>query len=621
MCGITGYISEKAWNRDVMISSLLHRGPDNSDSFNYKYKKRRIFIGHTRLKIIDLSNAGNQPMKSISGKTVISYNGEVYNFKKLKATYLSDIKFYSGTDTEVILNLYEKLGRDFVNLLEGDFAISILDLKLNKLFLFRDRLGVKPLYYYTSGNTLIFGSEIKAILGAGVNAEIDNDSIPLYFTFKYVPGSGTLFKNIKRLAPGTRLEYDLQSGSFKIDNFWTLQKQEEYSNIDFREAKTILRDLVTRSVNSRLLADVSVGNFLSGGLDSSIIAYILKNNHEIGHYCAKKSREDLKAEGTTSDFFYAKKLSDELNLNTEFIDVGSGELSTKIIQKVIRYSDDLIADGSLIPSYLITKEASQSSRVILSGMGADELFLGYAGHQLTLLSILLDKFPAILNRPIAAYFKKLRQGSGRFLAYRRYLHRIGKYYTYPEYKYGALNIVGDFENSISICENGRNSIIEFFQKYFNNDSDVFDNIFLYEIDNFLVKNLHYLDRMSMANSVESRVPYLDHRIVEFAFSLPRKFKLASVRYPKRILKKAFSDIPEYILKRRKAGFGMPLRSIFKDQRKIDDLINNDFLAGTKLLDLIKLRKLIENHQNGIEDNSSIIYSVISFQEWFKMYID
>ncbi len=620
MCGITGYISNETLNTQAMLHSLQHRGPNHHAGYNDHFNNSEIFLGHTRLSILDLSNNGNQPMFSEDKQIVIVFNGEIYNFEELKQTYFKQDYFHSKTDTEVVLKLYQKFGIQFINQLNGDFAISIYDKHLQKLFLIKDHVGVKPLYYYTNGSKFIFGSEIKSIIASGIKTSLADDELLNYFVFKYTPKNNTLYKNIYRVAPGSYLEYDLTKHLFETQRYWKLEKNNTYSNLSYHDAKDVLYTLVENSTKSRLISDVPIGNFLSGGLDSSIIAYFIKNRHDIQHYCARKSEIDLKKEGTTSDYYYADKLAKEWHLKLLEANISSEEANIDLIKKTLYFSDDLIADGSQIPSYLITKEASQTSKVILSGMGADELFLGYAGHMLTLLSEnVMAKMPFGLSGLLYKQAAKVNQGKGKFLAYRRYIHKIGKYGNYPNYRYGILNLVGDFENSCSVYSGNRTNLESMLSAYFPENEDVFDSLTRFEIENVLVKNLHYTDRTSMANSVECRVPFLDKHIVEFAYSIQRSYKLSNTGTSKRILKDAFKQqLPNYIINRRKAGFGMPLRSIFSSEAKVNQLLDRSFFGNFNGFSVPHINTLITNHISGKEDNSSIIYALISFQEWYKL---
>ena len=620
MCGITGYISKEKLNTEAMLNVLHHRGPDHKQGYSDYFNNKHVFLGHTRLSILDLSDNGNQPMFSNDKQIVMVFNGEIYNFEKLKNTYFKADLFHSKTDTEVILKLYEKFGIQFIKELNGDFAISIYDKRVNKIFLIKDRVGVKPLYYYTDNNKFVFGSEIKTILASGIKPTLAEDELLNYFVFKYTPKNNTLYKNIFRVPPASYIEYNLEKESFTTHTYWKIEKNKEYSNLSYNDAKETLYHLVEDSTKSRLISDVPIGNFLSGGLDSSIIAYFLKNRKDISHYCASKSENDLKKEGTTSDYYYADKLSKDWGLKLLRANIGSEDANLELIKKTLYYSDDLIADGSQIPSYLITKEASKTSKVILSGMGADELFLGYAGHMLTLLSEnIMDNMPFGLSDFFYKQGAKVNQGKGKFLAYRRYIHKIGKYGNYPDYKYGILNLVGDFENSCSVYSGNKDNLTNMLSNYFPKGENAFDSLTRFELENVLVKNLQYTDRMAMANSIECRVPFLDHRIIEFAYSIKRNYKLSNTGKSKRILKDTFKNqLPSYIINRRKAGFGMPLRSIFSSEAKVNHLLDKSFFSNFNNFSVPNIEMIINNHISGKEDNSSIIYALISFQEWYKL---
>ena len=619
MCGITGYITNQKLPLDEMLFSLKHRGPDAQGKYETNFNNKYIGLGHTRLSILDLSEKGNQPFVSADQKIHLVFNGEIYNYLELKEQYLKAETFISNTDTEVILKLYQQKGISFINLLNGDFAIAILDENQNKLFLIRDRAGVKPLYFSYQNEALIFGSEIKSILKAGVKAELATENLQKYFVFKYSPANETLFKNINRLQPAHFAEYDLNKATFQIKKYWQSNQQEKYKGISYQDAQIEVKHLLHDASEKRLIADVPVGTFLSGGLDSSIIASFLKNKPDITHYCASKDAKDLIKEGTTSDFRYAQQLANEWKLNMIEIPIGSDNTTLEQIRNTIKFGDDLIADGSQIPSFLITQQAAKHSKVILSGMGADELFLGYAGHQMTLIDSWLSNMP--FSKSIAKSFYSLDQGNGKFKAFRRYLHKLGKYYNYPNYKYGIYTIVGDFENSLSVFKGDTANTIQFLSTYFPEGTDPFDCFKTFEYDNFLQKNVSYLDRMTMANSVEGRVPFLDYRIIELAFSIPRNYKLSNTGKTKAVLTDAFkNDLPDYVTNRRKAGFGMPLRSIFSSEQKINELLDRELLNSIDGFAMTAIEKNIQNHLSGREDNSALIYALISFQEWYKMYI-
>lgn len=621
MCGISGYISHRNLNNFAALGTLRHRGPDAQGSYFDSVAGKQICLQHTRLSIIDLSEAGRQPMITNDGTCLIIYNGEVYNFESLKKKYLQDYSFKSRTDTEVILNLYHRLGISFVKELNGDFAIAILDKVKSKFFLIRDHFGVKPLYYYSCKGDFLFGSEIKAILAYGIEAKLKEEELENYFVFKYSPRDNTLFKEIQRLPPSHYLELEVETGHYNLTRYWAVTKTDSAKS--YSQKKEELFHLIGDAVKIRLMSDVPVGTFFSGGIDSSIIAWFVKDMPDITHYTARKTKSDLKNEGTTSDFRFAEMLAKKWNLNLIPVDISSSEANTALIDKTIWYGDDLIADGSQIPSWLITREAAKNSTVMLSGMGADEIFFGYKSHQLVSLAEKFSHLPPFLVNPITRYLASLNQGKGLLKPYKRHLKQFGKYYSgFGNNRFGLFSIVGDYNNAVSLFNTPQNSALKIFDDYFNYNDNVFDNLFRFESENFLIKNLHYVDRMCMANSVEGRVPFLDFRVVEFAYNLPLNEKLSPFGDTKKILKDCFSDVlPKQLINRRKAGFGMPLRSIFSSEQKVYELLNLEFLHGFSYVNIDQVKKIISNHSAGKEDNASLIYALISFQQWYKMWIE
>lgn len=621
MCGIAGYFSSKELDGPAMLHSLRHRGPNDEGQFEKPLGGKKLFLGHTRLSILDLSERGHQPMSDSSGRYTAVYNGEIYNYRELHQKHLAGRQLRSGADTEVLLEMWAKFGPDALDHFNGAFAFTLFDAEENKLFLVRDRLGIKPFYYHQQDGELIFGSEIKALLAAGVEAELAEDHLQAYFTFKYSPKNETLFKGIKRLAPGSYIEFSLYSGNCKTHSYWSPKVDAGLAALDYQQAKDELFVRTAQAVNARLVADVPVSNFLSGGLDSSIIAWHLRDEKHIKHYCAGKTAEDLANEGTTDDLYYAKKLAEAWSLDLKEIPIGTPELTLEMVRKTVRFSDDLIADASHIPSYLINQAAARESRVVLSGMGADELFLGYAGHMITLLSLHMDKLPRPMAKMVASMFASAKPGRGGFKAFKRYLFKLGKYYARGKERYGQFSIVGDFDRSAAIIDQGPAPLVQLLAEYFSQSDDPFDGMKQFELDNFLVKNLHYMDRMSMAHGVESRVPFLDHNVVEFAWSIKRQYKLSKVDRTKRILKDTYlPHLPPYILTRRKAGFGMPLRSIFSDPKNVEALLDMEFFGDLPKFSMEAIQTAKDKHLNGSEDNSALLYALVSFQEWYKEFI-
>jgi asparagine synthase (glutamine-hydrolysing) len=536
----------------------------------------------------------------------IVFNGEVYNFRELKSAHLSGQDFHSSSDTEVVLKLYLKFGSSFVTHLNGDFALAILDRNRNELICVRDRIGVKPFYIYEKGGTFAFASEIKAFRSAGLELSRRKDALGKFLVFKYSPRQETLYGEVRRLAPATMLRIDLNSGKQTEKKYWDLKEAVNPFTGTFDQAKNELRERLGAAIQSRLVADVPIANYLSGGLDSSIIAYHLRGE-EFTHYCAVKSEADLKAEGTTSDGAFAKKLAADWNLNLETISIGMDELTPEMIRKSIIACDDLIADGSIIPAMLIAERAAQKHRVVLSGMGADELFLGYNGHFLLKLTQMAQSVPGFkgLASPL---LQRIKAGKGPFKAYRRYLQKWGKNLG-KDYQAARFSVVGDVDSALSLLKNPPD-LESIFGDFKGNE---FEDLLHFEIENFLVKNLHYLDGSSMTYGLESRVPYLDHEFVAFAAGLPVDFKLDNQLRSKKILKAAFADVlPTEITRRRKAGFGMPLRSLLSKREVLDQLLDYDAIEATGQIDMDQLRRLEEAHISGREDQSALVYALVVY---------
>ena len=612
MCGIVGFIAPRLESIDTTaaLKSLEHRGPDADGFVAETSGANQVWLGHRRLSIIDLSAAGNQPMTQ--DHVTLIYNGEIYNFEELRRTHLSGESFHSHTDTEVILKLYIRFGIDFIKMLNGDFAISILDRQQQKVILARDRMGIKPFYIYERGGVFAFASEIRTFKAAGLSLSLNESGIGRYLAFKYSPGSETLYTEVKRLMPATMLEFDLTTGRQTTSKYWELSREIMPFKGTYTDAKMQLRHLVEKAVTSRLIGDVPIANYLSGGLDSSIIAHYLKEGNNV-HFCAVKNQSDLRAEGTTSDGYYAAKLAAEWGLDLREISIGQNTLTEENLRKAVTSCSDLIADGSIIPAMLIAEKAAVDHRVVLSGMGADELFLGYNGHFLLRLSQMSQRIPG-LKPVISTAMRSVNAGKGPFKAYRRYLQKWGNNMG-KDFETSRYSVVGDVDSALSVF-NGHSGFTEFVAPYFPAGKEPFEALFDFEMENFLVKNLHYLDGSGMAYGLESRVPFLDHELVTFAAGLPTEFKLNWKMKSKKILKEAYTnEIPSYVTRRRKAGFGMPLRSLLAKDEVLNRFLPLDYFGDRPYFNADAIKKLIAAHKSGHQDQSALLYALISFKMW------
>jgi asparagine synthase (glutamine-hydrolysing) len=508
-------------------------------------------------------------------------------------------------------------GKQILPALNGDFAFAVWDDNTQKLSLVRDRAGVKPLYYSITGEGIIFGSELKVFLQSGLRYDENTEALRSFFVFKYYPANETPLTNVFRVPPGCVLTYDAIQRTLECSRYWSIPAVVTSSDLKYDDLTNNLREMISEAVRLRLIGDVPVGNFLSGGVDSSGIAFYMRDRKDMLHHCARKSIQDLKVEGTSSDADSASRLAKDLGLHLTFYDIGYSDDIEALIRMTVQYGDDTIADGSQIPSFLIAREAAQHSTVLLSGMGADELFLGYGGHILTLLSLYLDKLPRWFSGMITDMLGDLHPGKGHFKGQKRFLKKLGLYNDYPSSKYALFSIVGDYERSKAIVREGVDPMT-FISGYFLEDNDPFASLSRFEYENVLVKNLSYLDRMCMANSVEGRVPYLDPSIIDFALSLPREYKLSNFGRSKRILKDALRPVlPGYILNRRKAGFGMPLRSMFMNEETTRKLVKPDYFASRPEFNRPHIESLIVEHIDGANDNSSLLYALTTYRLWRK----
>ena len=370
MCGICGYVSEKNINIEEMNSSIVHRGPDNQEFF----KERDIGLGHTRLSILDLRDESNQPMVSRSGRYVLVYNGEIYNFIELKKELEElGVVFSRHSDTEVVLEGFEVWGRDLFEKLNGMFAFSIYDKELNKIYIVRDRFGVKPLYYYSYGDDFIFGSEIKSILASNiVEKKLDYQGLYEYLHFATTLGETTFYENIKKLEPGYYIEYSIDKREFEIHKY-KLNYEVTQSTDSLDDAIKNIRELFEASVKRQLVSDVPVGIFLSGGIDSTAItAYATK------HYKGKIKTfsAGFDYDGGDNELPNAKFIAEHFDTEHHELSI-TGDNTIKILEEVNHYFDQPFGDAANIPLYLMTKELKGKEKVILQGDGGDELFAGY----------------------------------------------------------------------------------------------------------------------------------------------------------------------------------------------------------------------------------------------------
>jgi len=616
MCGIAGYVG--FGNKDIlkkMTDSIKYRGPDNEGFF----VNNDVGLGMRRLSIIDLSS-GNQPIYNEDKSIVVIFNGEIYNFQELKKDLIArGHRFYTKSDTEIVVHQYEERGENCFKDLNGMFAVAIWDIKKRRLILARDRYGEKPLYWSLKNKTLIFASELKSVLVHPlIKKDLNHLAIYQYFSFDYVPQPFTIFKDIYKLENGSFLIFD--ESKVSLGKFYKIETTE--TKIDFKVALKNLEELLEDSVKIRLIADVPLGIFLSGGIDSSTIAYF-----------AKKQKKDIEtfsigfSEKTFDESRYANQVADLLKTNHHHREFKPNDL-LDAIPEIIGKLDEPFGDSSILPTYLLSKFAREKVKVVLGGDGGDELLMGYPNHRVQKILYLLGLNNLNFKKNNCAEIaERILSVSDKNLTYsykiKRYAHSI----AFPALYRDFLNI-GGYLNKI---KNLFRFDIELEQPF------VFADKFLIDYDkcSYLEKiNLLFLkyyleddilfkaDRASMYNSLEIRAPFLDFRLADFINSLPLEYKLHGLT-TKYILKESMkSKLPNNIIYRKKKGFGIPLTAWLKRDIKeyTAKILNQKEIDKFGLIDYSFVKNIIEEHVNNKRDNRKIIWNLIIFQNWCKNYL-
>tara|TARA_X000000950_G_scaffold288388_1_gene404862 strand:- start:992 stop:2899 length:1908 start_codon:yes stop_codon:yes gene_type:complete len=628
MCGISGIFffkdKEKVKRSDLikMNKLLKHRGPDASDVWLSKDKK--LGLGHTRLSILELSSSANQPFIDDKGNYVLTFNGEIYNFKEIKKKLSGKgYKFRTkNSDTEVLLFSYMEWGLKCVEKFRGMFAFAIWDNIKKKIFLVRDRVGIKPLYYKLDSDKLIFASEIKAILtDKNYIPEIDEESMFHYMSFLCTPAPQTMFKKISKLEPGTWISLD-SFGNFKKNKYWDPLKNKEVYKLQNikKEVSSILED----SVKYRGVSDVDVGVFLSGGIDSSANAYFFSKNSKrkiktfsIGY--------DKNYHSYKSELSYAKIVADDINSNHFQKKLEKSDIKNFIF-KMVYHQDEPISDPVCIPIFYVSKLARENQvKVCQVGEGADEIFFGYTNWKRTL------KIDSVLNSIFFPNFLK------------KIIIRIYKIFNI-QYKYTSDLLKRSIEKkpifwggaeAFSSYEKNEIFSNEFKEKFKSIDSwDCIKPHYEFFKKNAKFKNIEnwmtYLDlkirlpelilmridKMSMATSLEARVPFLDHKLVEKTIDLPKTIKVKKGKL-KYLLKDIVKDfLPNEILTRKKQGFGLPLKEWFESGLGIDEKqIINEFVNKTNFFKKESIQKIIDRK------GDTRIWFILNLAIWWKVFIN
>ncbi len=613
MCGINGFNFR---NKELIARMMLvtkHRGPDDKG----KFIDDDVSLGHNRLSIIDLSARGHQPMFDRSGRYVIVYNGELYNYQQLRNNLLvKGIKFDSKSDTEVVLKSFIKYGPSCLKKFNGIFSFAIWDKEKKELFLARDHLGVKPLYYYHHNGKFIFSSEIKAILEHNIDKDLDMLSLNMYFRLLYVKGPRTIWKYINKLQPGHYLI--LKNKKIKIIKYWDINIWSH--TLSYYEAKKSIRELTSRAVKRQMMADVPVGLFLSGGLDSTLLLALMVKNYHKKIKTFSVGFADYKDDNRfNQDALFARRTA--RYFQTDHYEVLINERDVKNnIEKIMWHLDDLVFASSKIASFVLAKLAGREVKVVLSGDGGDELFGGYKRYYFYRLYERWHKMPKILkNNFLLKYGFKL---TGKDKIFKRLnMSSFDLFWSFSAHKEEMVaKILSPEINNPNLCRN-------YFYKQawgVNNNGDFPNKVMAVELKSWLVDFSHTRsDKMSMAHSLEQRVPLLDIDLVELAMNIPSKYKIDSTKQGKKIFREAFrKEVPQFVLNKEKTGWKLPLsgwlRRGLKDMAY--DVISPDYNPQTKnLINFVTARKMLTDHISGQVYALNEIWSLINFQIWYKQF--
>ena len=631
MCGITGFSSNKP-QQPGLISKLLnkieHRGPNSKNTFLSSEKK--IGLGHARLSVIDTSDLGNQPMNDLSGRYTIVYNGEIYNYLELKKKYLNDIKLKSKSDTEVILELYKIFKTKILNLLNGMFAFVIYDKVEKELFIARDHLGIKPLYTYQSDQSFYFSSEFKSFLEIeGFDKSINYSSLFDHLTFLRSTNQNTIFKKVKKIKPGEFIR--VKDGKIiEKSFFFNLSKTFKKVDISFLDAKNKTLSLLENSVQKQLRSDIPLGFMLSGGVDSSSIITIAKkySQKRMEAFTINLEPKELKFESITDDLPYAKKVAKSLDVKLNVVDIDNDLES--LIQKMIYHLDEPIPDLAAMHVYLITKLAKeQGCPVLLSGIGGDDIFSGYRRHEALFYESFYIFLPKELLKFINFLFNKLSFFPHRLKRLFLYSYllkneRLLSYYYWLKPEIVKEILTPKIRHELSLSTDNEKITIKTLESLDELSFSNLNKMLYIEQSSFLPDhNLLYNDKMSMANGVEIRVPFLDLDLVKFANSLPDDLKL-NLNKSKFILKHSLDGtLSKDIINRKKTGFGVPLRYWLDNSLKTlaDELTSEDVIKKRGLFNIDKVKNLKNLNQNKKIDASYTIFSLMCIEIWSKNFLD
>lgn len=613
MCGIVGF----NWNDKELVRRMCkvigYRGPDQKGL----YLDENFSLGHQRLSIIDPSENGRQPICNEDESLWIVHSGEIYNFKEIRENLeRGGHRFYSNTDTEVIIHAYEEYGENCVEKFNGMFAFAILDTGKRRLFLARDRLGIKPIYYYFNNGKFIFASEIKAILQYHLKREINIEALNSFFTFKYIPGPKTIFKNISKLQPGNILLFE--NGKIEIKEYWDLSFKPERRSEEFYIKQ--ISELLEDSVKKTLISDVPLGVLLSGGLDSSLVTAIMSS-------IVDEPVKSFSVGFETDDQYYNElRFAEQVSIlcNTDHHEkIINFEDIIELLPRITWHLDEPLSDWAAIPTYLVSKLAKNSVKVVLTGEGGDETFAGYRYY----IANEIVPYYKILPKSIKNNFVRISKGLPISTRMKDILETISISSDVERGANWARVFSYEMRQKLfkdTVKKDNRLDNKQIFDLY-ENKIKSFDNLskVMYLDTKIRIPDelLMKTEKSTMAVSLEARVPYIDHRIVEFLARIPSSIKIKNFTTKYMLKKVASKFLPREIVYRKKHGFTLPTAKWFREElRDYVQMIMED-KSVNEYLNKDYIEKIIRLHQSGRENYNFQIYCLVTFAIWHRIYIE
>ena len=619
MCGIVGILNrdmQRPIDRAIlekMTDMMSYRGPDERGI----HISGNIGLGHRRLSIIDLAS-GQQPMVDTERARVISYNGEIYNYRSIRDSVLTSkgVKLHTSSDTEVLLQLADLDNLKWLESLNGMFSFAIWEEKAQRLLLARDRLGVKPLYYLDLGSSLIFASEIKPLLiFPGVQRKVNEKKIPEYLAFRSIAGEETFFEGIRQLPAGHVMILEPNGYRPRIERFWQEGidcTASTYANTD-RTHEEQFMDIFSDAVNSRLVSDVPVGTFNSGGVDSSLVTAVVRSFKADDLHTFSVGFE----ESTHDESKYAAIVSRRYNTNHHALVINQEDYS-KELYKTIWHLEEPINHPHTVQIQLLSKLAREFVTVVLTGEGADEVFGGYPRYKVIKVNKLLRLMPAFVSTGLANVLGHFGERRIAKLA-----GSLGK----DESEQAVINSMfvspRDVQR-VSLEGLDIRSRRELYNKRFISTGDSIDKLLYYEQRTYLPSLLHRLDRMSMAASIEARVPFLDYRLVEWSYKLNSNLKIRRLVNKWLVKKSAERWLPREIIYRKKFGFDVPVGQWLRNKQVLGthlDLLRDSAFGERGYFDHKTVLTFIEEHLRGESDHTEILWGLLGFEMWCRVFID